>query len=110
MDFNSAISIIYTESRAMVSQYQTSNDGIFCPVLRFKNAMQRIYEGRQAGCRIAVCNEALADARMDLEWLGRFGIVRNDLHDLIVETGNRYCGWEWHDGLPAIDEPLPAYA
>ena len=109
MTFDHAISILHTESRAMVSQYQTSSDGIFSPVLRFKNAIQRIYEGRQAGCRIAVCNEQLADARMDLEWLGRFGVVRTDLHQLVVETGNRYLGWEWHDGQPAIASALPAY-
>ena len=109
MTFDDYIAIIHTEARAMVSQHQTASDLIFSPVLRFKNAAQRIYEDRHAGCRIAICEEQMASLRMDLEWLAKFNVRRGDLHQLVVAAGERFLGWTWPDGAPTLPATLPAY-
>jgi hypothetical protein len=109
MTFDDAIGSIHTEARAMVSQCQTAGDHIFAPVLRFKNAAHRIYEDRQAGCRIAICEERMVNLRTELEWLAQFGFRRGDLHSLVITAGERFLGWTWPDGRPTLPETLPEY-
>jgi hypothetical protein len=109
MRFDDAISTLYTEARALVSQCQAHDDRIFMPALRFRNAMRRIFEDRAGGVNIKDLNGFMVDARLDLEQLAKYGVRRKDLFDLIIETGNRHLGWEWSDGEPTLPQTLPAY-